>query len=179
MTCPICRSRKFAKKDLELEAKVRGETFLVAMKGLSCDQCGYQTVDGPQTGEFMKRAADAYRAKHQLLTSLEISTKRKAKGWSQQDLSHWLKVGIASVKRWENSGIQDSAMDLLLRLHLDAAFAERHMREIHKIKGPTHKICYQPQLPPEIFSRGQVTSLAYRESWPMNEIPTGRPDGAK
>lgn len=178
MTCPKCQSKGFAARDVEIEATVRGERFQVAMQGLRCDKCGYQTVDGPQTGEFMKRASDAYRAKHQLLTSAEIIKMRKVKEWSQQDLASLLAVGIASIKRWEGSGIQDCAMDLLLRLHLDASFAQRRMKSVHKAQKSGQRINFTHKIETLLYSRGQVSSLAFRKNWPKGSVLPQGPNGA-
>lgn len=44
---------------------------------------------------------------------------------SQQQFAEYLEVGPASVKRWELGEIQTPAMDQLVRLKTDVAFAKR------------------------------------------------------
>lgn len=61
---------------------------------------------------FLRRfAADAYRKKHNLLTSDQIIRYRESLGMSQTAFANYLKVEEASVKRWETYYIQDNVQD--------------------------------------------------------------------
>lgn len=79
---------------------------------------------------YFQAAANAYRKKHGLLTGPEIVALRRALGMSQQDAAEFLKVGIASLKRWEGAQIQDEAMDRLLRLSFDRRELLAHLRSL-------------------------------------------------
>ena len=57
--------------------------------------------------EFGRLLADKYRQDHGLLTSVEIRSRRKRLGMTQEEFARHLGVGIASVKRWEMGKIQD------------------------------------------------------------------------
>ncbi|PIR15264.1 MAG: hypothetical protein COV48_15340, partial [Elusimicrobia bacterium CG11_big_fil_rev_8_21_14_0_20_64_6] len=45
---------------------------------------------------------------------------------SQEEFSHYLGVGIASVKRWELGKVQDPAYDELIRLKTNYAYAQKN-----------------------------------------------------
>jgi len=98
---------------------LRGEKFLVEMMALVCPRCGYATVDGNDMPDYMRRVADAYRSTHGLLTSDEIRQTRMRLGMSQAAFAKHLRVGAASVKRWEMGKVQDASSDELIRLKTD------------------------------------------------------------
>jgi DNA-binding transcriptional regulator YiaG len=64
-------------------------------------------MNDEQMSELRKRAADAYRTNHGLLTSEEIVNFRNALGMSQAAFANYLKVDKASIKRWETYFVQD------------------------------------------------------------------------
>jgi transcriptional regulator with XRE-family HTH domain len=51
---------------------------------------------------------------------------------SQRAFARFLKVGVASVKRWESGLIQDEAHDQLIRLRTDLRVARRNTRELEQ-----------------------------------------------
>lgn len=78
----------------------------------SCDCCEMEYLDAD--GEQAKQEA-VYRALGRLAPS-EIRLIRKEAGLRQGDFAKWLKVGIASVKRWElGTVIQTEAADESMR----------------------------------------------------------------
>jgi len=121
MTCLKCGKATLARKAARLPGALRGGTFRVEMEALVCPRCGYATVDGKDMPEYMRLVADAYRCKHGLLTSEEIRRRRKRLGMSQAAFAKHLRVGVASVKRWEMGKVQDSSSDELIRLKTDPA----------------------------------------------------------
>ena len=115
MTCPQCGKTNVRKRKARLSAEVKGERVEFSMKAFVCGACGFTLIDGKDMPEYMRLAADAYRARHGLLTSEEIRTRRKALGMSQAKFAEHLGVGVASVKRWEMGKIQDRSSDRLIR----------------------------------------------------------------
>ena len=78
----------------------------------SCDRCELEYLDAE--GEQAKQEA-VYRSMSRL-TPAEIKLIRKDAGLNQADFAKKLKVGIASVKRWElGSVIQNEAADESIR----------------------------------------------------------------
>lgn len=55
---------------------------------------------------------------------------------SQKDFADRLKVGIASVKRWELGAIQDESSDRLIRLSTDVDEARLNLRELEALEDP-------------------------------------------
>jgi DNA-binding transcriptional regulator YiaG len=74
--------------------------------------------------ELGRRTSDAFRKKHHLLTSEEIKELRMSLNMSQRQFAAFLRVGVASVKRWENWKVQDASSDELIRLKCMMAKAE-------------------------------------------------------
>jgi len=74
--------------------------------------------------ELGRRTSDAYRERHNLLTSREIKALRMSLNMSQRQFADFLRVGEASVKRWENWKVQDASSDELIRLKCMMATAD-------------------------------------------------------
>jgi len=100
-------SRKMNFRELELICFV--EQYM-------CQECGLELATTKQAGAMQRVLADTYREKKGLLTSKEIKKKRKELKITQKELADSMRVGIASIKRWEGGIIQTSGMDQLLRL---------------------------------------------------------------
>jgi putative zinc finger/helix-turn-helix YgiT family protein len=129
-------------RSTEFSGEFRGETVTVLAPALFCSECGYKTVRGDEFEKFQALVADAYRCKKGLLTASEIRARRRALGMSQQEFAAYIKVGIASVKRWELGQVQDRALDELIRIKTDAGHArviasavEKHVAEGLKASG--------------------------------------------
>src|SRR5712692_4900978 len=122
MNCISCHAAELEERTTKMPAKVKGEALMVPrIRALVCPNCGYKTVKGSTMPEYMRLAADVYRANHGLLTSDEIRARRKALGMNQVEFAaHLGSVGVASVKRWELGQVQDRAMDKLIRVTTDA-----------------------------------------------------------
>jgi putative zinc finger/helix-turn-helix YgiT family protein len=110
-----CDEADLETKLMELAGQVRGESYTVQTAGLECPSCGYKTIDGPESTEFARKLADAYRSAHGLLTSEQIRGQRERLGMSQQEFAEFLPAGIAAVKRWEMGKIQERRFDDLIR----------------------------------------------------------------
>jgi putative zinc finger/helix-turn-helix YgiT family protein len=139
MNCIKCRKTELVEQRADVPADVKGESVLVKeFPVLVCGECGYKTIRGHQMQEFMRIAADVYRQKHVLLTSVEIRERRERLGHSQEEFANYLEVGIASIKRWELGYVQDRAMDRLIRLSTDLAEAYGNYKRIERMVSPTH-----------------------------------------
>jgi hypothetical protein len=88
-------------------------------------------MDGGQMNTLRRSAADKYRKQHNLLTSEDIIKYRALLGMSQAAFASYLKVGEASVKRWETYYVQDVVQDDHIRLKCDEAYAELNALEVH------------------------------------------------
>lgn len=72
-------------------------------------------VTGKMMDENLARARNAYRKKHDLLTSDEIIGIRKKYNLSQLELANMLGWGGATISRYESKQIQDEAHDTILK----------------------------------------------------------------
>jgi putative zinc finger/helix-turn-helix YgiT family protein len=125
MICLKCDHEEFVlKPDAVLEQEFRGETFNVVSPVLECAHCGWLTLADDQLDELGRRTSDAYRERHNLLTSREIKALRMSLNMSQRQFADFLRVGEASVKRWENWKVQDASSDELIRLKCMMATAD-------------------------------------------------------
>ncbi|MEK7406685.1 MAG: type II TA system antitoxin MqsA family protein [Acidobacteriota bacterium] len=119
MDCFECGNGSLIPKMVEITGYRHGEEFTVLVNGLQCTACGLKTIDNEYSGEFTKLVSDAYREKHGLLTGTRIREARNRLGMSQDKFAQYLKVGPASVNRWENGKIQDEAMNELILVKTD------------------------------------------------------------
>lgn len=98
--------------------KFRGVDISFASEAYVCPVCGLETATIEQASSIQKNISDAYRKTVGLITGAEIREKRKQSNLSQEDLAERMKVGVASIKRWEGSQIQTKSMDTALRTAL-------------------------------------------------------------
>lgn len=131
MKCPSCEKEEFETKNMRFTPEVKGEAVEIVTPASVCAHCHAPLMDGAQMNELRRRAADKYRALHGLLTSEEILKFRHALGMSQVAFANYLKVGEASVKRWETYYVQDPVQDEHMRLKCDEVYAEFNALELH------------------------------------------------
>lgn len=128
--CPRCGTlMRAAKRSLELP--VHGEEITVPnVEHLACPTCHERVFTLEQSRDFHERALLLYRKKYGLLTSDEIRAIRDRLGISQRALALLLRLGPASVARWEaNRNVQTASMDVLLRLLRDVPGALTYLRK--------------------------------------------------
>mgnify|MGYP002396045740 FL=1 len=135
MKCFQCGKGKMSSHLADVEGEVRGEKFTARCQATVCSRCGFQILSDEESKAYTVTIADAYRRKHDLLTSEELRQSRSRLGMSQQGFADYLRAGVASVKRWEAGLIQDEAMDELVRLKSDLEAARRNVAEIEKRLG--------------------------------------------
>ena len=114
MNCPNSHGL-MVKKKTKKKLDFRGEHLIIPASLYVCETCGLEAGSQEQTASLQHAISDAYRKKVGLLTGHEIRRRRKSLGLTQQNLSDQLKIGIASIKRWEGSLIQTKSMDQALR----------------------------------------------------------------
>jgi putative zinc finger/helix-turn-helix YgiT family protein len=144
----------------------RGEELEVLTPVLVCRGCNFQFFGTGQLDEMRRRTADAYRKKHNLLTSVEIVNRRKALGETQEEFAKHLKVGIASVKRWETWLVQDKRSDELIREKTEHDLFAQRLAAVMRGVGKTPAIetaCSRILEGEEIIIRG-IAELAERLS---------------
>lgn len=130
MKCFRCGKGNMTPQHTEMRSEIRGEAVLVSTEAMVCSKCGFQTLTDEQSAEYTLRSADRYRESKGLLTGKELKAIRERLGMNQLAFASFLKVGVASVKRWELGLIQDQAMDELIRLRTDIRRAERNLEEL-------------------------------------------------
>lgn len=131
MRCPHCDSSEFESKNVRFNPDIKGEEIEVIVPAFVCTSCHAPLMDGEQMNVLRRAAADKYRSMHNLLTSEEIVKFRTSLSMSQSVFANYLKVGEASIKRWETYYVQDVVQDDHIRLKCDEAYAELNALEVH------------------------------------------------
>jgi putative zinc finger/helix-turn-helix YgiT family protein len=131
MECLNCESQSFETKTMRFNPEIKGEEVEVVVPAYVCTNCQTPLMEGDQMNVLRRAAADKYRQLHNLLTSAEIIQFRTLLGMSQAAFANYLKVGEASVKRWETYYVQDVVQDDHIRLKCDEAYAEFNALEVH------------------------------------------------
>ena len=124
MKCLQCDGTDFEVKNCRFTPEIKGEEVEVVAPAMVCVNCNEQLMNDEQMSQLRKLAADGYRKKHGLLTSEEILHFRTLFGMSQTAFAQYLKVGEASIKRWETYFIQEVGQDEHIRLKCDEGYAE-------------------------------------------------------
>lgn len=107
----------------------------VRTEAMVCNRCGFQVLTDEQSDAYTIASADAYREKHNLLTTKELKEIRKRLGMSFRAFATYLKVGEASPKRWEAGLVQDAAMDELIRVKTDLPTARKNVRQLEAYRS--------------------------------------------
>lgn len=131
MKCLQCNSEKFEERKVRFTPEIKGEEVEVVVPAFVCEECGSPLMDAEQMNKLRKVGADSYRRAHHLLTSEEIIRFRMLLGMSQTAFANYLKVGEASIKRWETCFVQDLVQDEHIRLKCDEAYAEFNALQVH------------------------------------------------
>jgi putative zinc finger/helix-turn-helix YgiT family protein len=135
MKCFQCEKGNMVSKLADMTAHVRGEEVPVRTEAMVCDRCGFQVLSDEQSAVYTIASADAYREKHNLLTTKELKEIRRHLRMSFRAFAKYLKVGEASPKRWEAGLVQDDAMDELIRLKADLAAARENVKQLESRLG--------------------------------------------
>lgn len=114
MNCPNGHGTMKTNK-IDRKVEFRDMNLSIKVDLYKCNECGLEAGNADQTAKIQRTISDAYRKKTGLLTSVEIRAARKRMGLTQSDLADQLRIGIASIKRWERGLIQTKSMDKALR----------------------------------------------------------------
>ena len=134
MTCFECGRAEYVRATLLIQGERYGEIFPVSFPGLKCPQCGAETMYDSESDGLTELISDAYRAKHGLLKGAELRGRRAGLDMTQQEFAEYLGVGVASVKRWESGGIQERAMDELVRIKTGLEEARRNLKVLESLR---------------------------------------------
>lgn len=125
MNCFACNKGTMELGTGAVAREFKGRCYSVEVKGEVCSCCGYTIIEGSEVPKLMRQLADLHREEEKLLTSAQIQSRRSDLRMTQQEFADYLRVGVASVKRWENGQVQEKAMDELIRIKTDAEYAGR------------------------------------------------------
>jgi putative zinc finger/helix-turn-helix YgiT family protein len=109
----------------KLIAEVRGEQFEIEVLAQRCSHCGRVMLDSRARRMHYRKASDAYRAKHGLLTAPEIDRLRRNLGMTWKQFADFVQIGIATLKRWMAGEIQTPSLDALVRLKADLSSVQQ------------------------------------------------------
>jgi putative zinc finger/helix-turn-helix YgiT family protein len=118
--CELCQSKEYLKEGvISLTRVIKGESFTLNIDTDLCRLC--ESNPAKVKRELRRLFNDAYRAKHDLVTTLEIKTLRKMFGLNQRDFARLIGLGEISVARYESGFIPSKANSLRIRQlnHLD------------------------------------------------------------
>ncbi len=124
MKCLDCGKTQFIEKKETFNVDFKGENVTVKSAADVCKNCGFRITDNRQMNELRKAVADKYKENKGLLTSEDIKAYRKKLDMSQTEFAEYLKVGEASIKRWETYFVQDESQNDHIRLKCDKDYSE-------------------------------------------------------
>lgn len=123
MECPLCgRTHEIEERGRTTMTIIKGDEVTYEERFYFCANAGEaenEFENGDMVNENLLKARNAYRVKHNLLTSDQIIEIRENYGLSQVDLARLLGWGEATISRYESRAIQDEAYDMMLRMIRD------------------------------------------------------------
>ena len=117
LNCPRGHDKMKLRK-IDKTVNFRGMEIPCQVEVYVCPECGLEAGTVNSTGTIQQKLAEVFRKRTGLLTGEEIKSLRKKRGLTQKELADRLKIGVASIKRWETGLIQSKSLDHALRLHL-------------------------------------------------------------
>jgi len=112
--CELCQSKAYLKEGvIPLTRVIKGESFTLQIDTDLCRLC--ESNPAKVKRELRRLFNDAYRSKHDLVTTLEIKTLRKTFGLNQRDFARLIGLGEISVARYESGFIPSKANSLRIR----------------------------------------------------------------
>jgi putative zinc finger/helix-turn-helix YgiT family protein len=180
MNCPNCGKANLNKQKTQIPGDVKGERFSVAMEGLVCPKCGWKTVDGKNMPEYMRLLADAYRARHGLLTSDELRTRRSRLGMTQEEFARYVGVGVASIRRWEMGKVQDVSSNELIKLRTDEVDARLNLDRVRCMHSAAPEHPHAPEADTQAWSiPSWVVSSSLNLYWQSGSSPVRAGNGER
>lgn len=136
--CPICdKPHKVEERERTATLTIKGDTVNYLERYYYCpnaDEDEREFVTGKMANINLLAARNAYRNKHNLLTSDEIVNIRKTYGLSQVSLAKLLGWGEATISRYESKSIQDESHDVMLRMIRDDSLSALQSLERNKAR---------------------------------------------
>jgi len=119
--CPFCnREHEVHRIRTETSLEIKDDIVKYFEEGFACpvtmNEDGNSWATGKIFDENLLRARDAFRVKHNLLTSSQIIEIRKKYKLTQKELSNLIGGGDVTVARYETKSIQEETFDSLLRM---------------------------------------------------------------
>ena len=139
LSCPKGHGTMALEKIIK-ELNFKGTNISFEADTYVCPECGIEAGTIETAGKIQRLAADAYCEKKGLLTSSEIKHLRSTCKLTQQQLADLMKVGVASIKRWETGIVQSKSMDNLLRSHLQCTIQTNNYSGNREISLPRIKL---------------------------------------
>lgn len=164
MNCLHCNGEVFEVKNVRFNPGIKGEEVEVIAPAYVCSSCQTPLMTAEQMNTLRKMAADNYRKLHALLTSEEIISFRTNLGMSQVAFANYLKVGEASVKRWETYFVQDAVQDDHIRLKCDEAYAEFNALQINWKSHPPDSFSGNRRFCLELFKQAVLYLIGFTKS---------------
>lgn len=179
MKCPKCRATMGIVRK-EKKTTFRGVEISYPIEIFQCPVCSTEAGTMGQTAEIQKAIADAYRRNVGLLTSREIVDGRTKLKLAQQGLADKMKVGIASIKRWEGATIQTKSMDTMLRHALAGeicgdVYTGNRPFSIPRVKLALNQL--EQEVQKKILKKGDKMLFAAKYAWYIDMLAfreTGR-----
>lgn len=136
--CPACdKSHEVEERERIADLTIKGDAVTYREHYYYCpcaDKNEQEFVIGKMINANLLAARNAYRKKHNLLTSDEIINIRKNYGLSQVSLAKLLGWGEATISRYESKGIQDESHDAILRMIKDDSLSALQLLDRNKDK---------------------------------------------
>jgi putative zinc finger/helix-turn-helix YgiT family protein len=164
MKCLECDGKGFQEKNCRFTPEIKGEEVEVVVPAMVCTKCNTPLMDDGQMSVLRRAAADAYRRAHKLLTSEEILYFRSLFGMSQAAFANYLKVGEASIKRWETYFVQDAGQNEHIRLKCDEAYAEHSALNVCWKSHPPDEYSGNRRFSWELFKQAVKYLIKYTKS---------------
>jgi len=115
--CVHCRDeREIRIEKRNEEFDVKGEATAIESEVAVCVNCGEAIFVEEVDEKNLKKAYDAYRANHKMMTAREIREIREEYMLSQAELAELLSWGRVTINRYENGAIQSRGHDQTLKL---------------------------------------------------------------
>ena len=131
MECLKCNCTKFSTNRVRFCPEIKGEIVEVISPSFVCKKCGETLMNTEQMDLLRRAAADKYRSDRGLLTSGQIVALRKRLKMSQVEFANYLKVGQASIKRWETYFVQDEGQNEHIKIKSEEDSAEWNALSVH------------------------------------------------
>ncbi len=172
--CPNCEKEnelKLIRKEEDIE--VRKELIKVEVNYYKCAGCGEEFEDPRSDDDPLDKAYREYRRRHCMRQPEEIKNFRKKYGLTQNEMSHLLGWGGATLSRYENGALQDETHEKTLRLIMegrnllklieetpDALSSEKKDRLIKELRAAEEETCSLERVFEERFGNYETNELS-------------------